>query len=457
MKTFGIDAIDYYIPPISLPIEELANARKIEAAKLEFGLGLKQMSVPDVDEDTASMAANALLQLIQNNNIDPRKIGRIYLGTESGLDASKPSATYAVGAVEEKLKNKYGERCFKNCDVVDLTFACIGAVDALQNCLDWVKNGDKRKAIVLASDVAKYELNSPGEYTQGAGAIALLINENPSILEVKDQWGIAMESVGDFFKPRRLIKNKDLKNIKINDFINSEKEEIEIYFEEPVFDGYYSNECYENRVTEALEHFKSISKINYLKDWDHLIFHLPYAFHGRRMILDLWMNWLKENNLFSTLEDEIGYYTKEDKSTWRKSAAKSSLFKTFIKNKIKSGEKASSMIGNMYTASIFMSLLSFLIESAKNDLKIENKYIGFLSYGSGSKSKIFQGQIQKKWKSKINHLSLFKDIDNRASIDFITYEKLHNKSIKEPICKKETISLKSVEVKENKSGYRIYN
>ena len=363
MKTFGIDALDYYIPPISLPIEELANARKIEAAKLEFGLGLKHMSVPDVDEDTASMAANALLRLIQNNNIDPRKIGRIYLGTESGLDASKPSATYAVGAVEEKLKNKHGERCFKNCDVVDLTFACIGAVDALQNCLDWVKNGVKRKAIVLASDVAKYDLKSPGEYTQGAGAIALLINENPSILEIKDQWGIAMESVGDFFKPRRLIKNKDLKNIKINDLINSEKEEIEIYFEEPVFDGYYSNECYENRVTEALEHFKSISKINYLKDWDHLIFHLPYAFHGRRMILDLWMNWLKENNLFSTLENEIGFYTEEDKSTWRKSAAKSNLFKTFIKNKIKAGEKASSMIGNMYTASIFMSLLSFLIES----------------------------------------------------------------------------------------------
>ena len=88
MKKFGIDAIDYYVPPIALPIKELAKARSIDASKLEFGLGLKSMAITDKDEDTASMAANALLRLILNNNIDPRKIGRIYLGTESALDAA---------------------------------------------------------------------------------------------------------------------------------------------------------------------------------------------------------------------------------------------------------------------------------------------------------------------------------------------------------------------------------
>jgi hydroxymethylglutaryl-CoA synthase len=41
--------------------------------------------------------------------------------------------------------------------VVDLTFACIGAVDALQNSLDWVRMGEDRMAIVIGSDVAKYE------------------------------------------------------------------------------------------------------------------------------------------------------------------------------------------------------------------------------------------------------------------------------------------------------------
>lgn len=457
MKKIGIDAIDYYVPPIALPIKALAEARNIEAAKLEFGLGLKSMAITDTDEDSASMAANALIKLILNNNIDPTKIGRIYLGTESSLDAAKPSATYAVGVVERKLKNKFGERCFKNCDVVDLTFACIGAVDALENCLDWVRNKEGRLAIVIASDVAKYELNSPGEYTQGAGAIGILIKENPAILEIKDQWGVAMESVGDFFKPRKLLKNSDLKDVQIKDFLETKKQEIEIYSEEPVFDGQYSNLCYKTRIEEALEHFQKKYNPNYLNDWEHLIFHLPYAFQGRRMILDIWLNWLKENNIFSSLEEEIGPLNKEEFKTWKKAASKSKLFKAFIFNKIEAGEKASSLIGNMYTASIFMSFLSLLSESLSNTKNIEGDTVGFLAYGSGSKSKIFQGEIQKNWSTKIKHLDLFKSISSRKEIDFETYEKLHNKEITDPIIDKESISLERIESIENKTGYRIYN
>ena len=113
-NNIGIDAIDFYVPPIGLKISDLAIARNIEPAKLEKGLGLKSMALMDVDEDAASMAANSLYKLIANNNIDPKSVGRIYLGTESALDAAKPTATYAVGMVEEKLAKQHGLRCFKN-------------------------------------------------------------------------------------------------------------------------------------------------------------------------------------------------------------------------------------------------------------------------------------------------------------------------------------------------------
>ena len=36
---FGIDAIDYYLPNIALPIVSLAEKRDIIPAKLEKGLG----------------------------------------------------------------------------------------------------------------------------------------------------------------------------------------------------------------------------------------------------------------------------------------------------------------------------------------------------------------------------------------------------------------------------------
>ena len=215
MKKVGIDSISFYVPNIYLSIEELSASRDLEFEKLNKGLGLNKMSIPDIDEDPATFAANALIDLIEKNNINLKSIGRIYMGTESALDSSKPTCTYATELVEKYFEPKYGKRCLKNCDVSDITFACIGGVDALQNSLDWVSNNHGRKAIVVCSDLSKYELNSTGEYTQGAGAVALLVSEDPSIISINNQWGVATKSEKDFFKPRRTFHKKEL----INDFI----------------------------------------------------------------------------------------------------------------------------------------------------------------------------------------------------------------------------------------------
>ena len=169
------------------------------------GLGLAAMAIPDVHEDTATMGANAVCRLIDRNGIDPRKIGRIYLGTESALDGAKPTATYIVDMLTHRYGERFGEDCFRGCDVVDMTFACIGAVDALHNTLDWVARGgeeEDRMGIVVFSDNAKYDLESSGEYTQGAGGGALLVRHNPRLIVVPDRWGVSTTPVHDFFKPR---------------------------------------------------------------------------------------------------------------------------------------------------------------------------------------------------------------------------------------------------------------
>ena len=62
----GVEAASYYIPHLYLEIKELANQRNIDPLKLEKGLGLHKMAMPDVHEDTATMAAEALLKLIQD-------------------------------------------------------------------------------------------------------------------------------------------------------------------------------------------------------------------------------------------------------------------------------------------------------------------------------------------------------------------------------------------------------
>ena len=470
MRLIGIDAISFYVPKIYLSIKELSKNRDLEYEKLSKGLGLEKMSIPDSNEDPSSFAANALIDLFIKNKINPNEIGRIYMGTESALDSSKPSSTYATDLVEQYLEKDFGKRSLKNCDITDMTFACIGGVDALQNSLDWISSNTGKKAIVVCSDLSKYSLNSTGEYTQGAGAVALLLSENPSILSIENQWGVATKSENDFFKPRRtfekkklineIIKNLDLdlsesefeKKFSESPFWSDQNERIEVHKEEPVFDGQYSNECYIDRMDEAFKHFSSFKKIDFLNQWNHLIFHLPYAFHGRRMIFNNWLSWVRKDEKMKDLIEEIGEDSSED---WIKKAYKSDLYKDFIRKKIMPGELASSEIGNMYTASIFMSLLSMLSHQLQNSNNIIGNKVGFISYGSGSKSKIFNGTIMNGWKEKIEPVNLFDHLSNRKEISFQIYEDLHSNKNIDPITN-HSIRFSHLQDSPNSEGYRKY-
>ncbi|UZT99537.1 hydroxymethylglutaryl-CoA synthase [Chryseobacterium fluminis] len=425
--TFGIEAASYYVPSLYLEIKHLAEKRGIEPAKLEKGLGLHKMGLPDVHEDAATFAAEALLKLIKDYNIHPKEISRIYLGTESALDAAKPTASYAMQMVEKVLEEDFGARCLRNCDVVDLTFACIGAVDALHNSLDFVRVNPDKKAVVIASDYAKYELASSGEYTQGGGAVAVLVSSEPNLIEIENNWGVATESVFDFFKPRRHFKKEELTNAPENF-----PEKIEVFTDEPVFDGQYSNQCYQDRIREAYQHYKDVTgKDKPYQDWKYLIFHLPYAFHGKRVFTEIY-----------SLENGISFETPEE----QKAVAKSENYIRFINDKIEKSQRASSEIGNMYTASIFMALLSALQTSFNENEELSGQEIGFLGYGSGSKSKVFAGRMSQNWKSVVEKWNLFEELKNRTAIDFDTYEKLHRKQLEISVNKNyKGFGLKSVE------------
>ena len=477
MKKVGIDSLSYYVPSLYVDIEELAQKRNIPSEKLVYGLGLKKMATPDFDEDAASIAANSLFKLISENNINPKEIGRVYLGTESGIDSSKPTSSYVVEILEKVFADKYGDRCFKNCDIVDLTFACAGAVDALQNCCDWVRNGDNRKAVVIASDIAKYELNSTGEYTQGAGSVSMLICEDPSIISFNGSWGVSTKGIGDFFKPRRQYKksnilieaakilNKDISQDEADELLEKSQSKfwsdsndiIEVYKEEPVFEGQFSNESYKARVYEAIEDFNSQNKRNILKEWESVIFHLPYAYHGRRMITDKWIEWMEINGDSELIYSEVGKPVSNLDKDWIKKVSKSNVYKNFVEQKIAPGEKASSEIGNMYTASIFMSFISSLNEAISDGKDLNNKKIGFISYGSGSKAKIFEGTIQNKWINQIKKIKLFQNLDSRKKISIDIYEKLHRRKISSNINNNQgIIKLKSIDNGEFTEGLRNY-
>ena len=461
---YGIDDVSVYIPNVYLSVAELARHRQIDKAKLETGLGLKKMALADVNEDVVTMAAEATLDLISKNQLSAHSINRIYVGTESSVDGSKPIASYILGIVNQYYASHGISNALKHCDTVDMTFACIGAVDALQNALDWIRLHPDKKAIVIATDIAKYDQDSTGEYTQGAGAIAMIIAQKPRLVAIENEWGIASSCEHDFYKP--IHKEVDPNEMVTSNGVPSKvlaKKTISIHKDTPVYDGPYSNICYQDRITEAFQHlFRSReSAWSPISEWSRLIFHLPYAFHARRFFVRIyvqeliraktWDLFLDRNNLEAYRGVDLDSMDQDSYARLLKMVRKTTDYQYLVREKIEKGERASSEVGNIYTGSIFLSLLSTLEADYHDATPMEGTKIGFFAYGSGSKSKVFWGIVQPDWKKMIQRIKLFESLSSRQKIPFHLYDYLHREKLSQ------ALSIRSTSVYLDQVGFTETN
>jgi hydroxymethylglutaryl-CoA synthase len=105
-----------------------------------------------------------------------------------------------------------------------------------------------------------------------------------------------------------------------------------------------------------------------------------------------------------------------------------------------------------------MGFLSTLAYYQNANIDVANEKFGFLAYGSGSKSKVFEGTIQSNWKEALAEVKLFETLEQSFEIGLETYEKLHKKEQKQSIQspKKEWI-LEKIETEiPNLTGARYY-
>ena len=438
MPTYGIDDLSLALPALYLPIEDLANARDIEPAKLRHGLGLINMALCDVDEDVITLAARATIELIVKNNLTPTDIGRIYIGTESSVDGSKPIASYVLGLVKHHFESKAIDTAGLNrCDVVDLTFACIGAVDAMHNSLAWLHTpaAEGKVAIVVATDDAKYELDSTGEYTQGAGAVAVLLKAEPRLMSIDLAVGVSSCDEHDFFKPLRLRRTPSDTNDQTVDMLTVEHKET------PIFDGPFSNKTYTSRIVEAYKHYKEQHASTTLAGHAKYIFHLPYSYHGRRIFPELYFQELKELGQYDDYLENHSLTPPDstlDKDTYKgelraflKARTKTTDFKALLADKITQGEQLSSEVGNVYTASIFLALMSTLWHAKEEDLA--GQEVLFLAYGSGSKAKVFAGNLMPSWKQVANQWPVNDQLKARTAVSFDEYVDIRCHKVDTPV------------------------
>ncbi len=450
-RLVGIDDAAVYVPRLYIDMDEFAARRGLNPEHLKKGIGMQQMAVPDAHEDAATMAANATLELLKKNDVRPSQVGRIYVGTETMDDKSKPIASKVVGMLEEV----YGKGSFAHVDGVDHVFACIGATYALENTLDWIRSGRNRGryGVVIATDIAKYDLKSEGEYTQGAGAVAMLLSENPRLLAVEDAVGTCIKHERDFYKP--------------------------LDRETPVVDGKYSIAVYLDAMKTAyLSYVKQFIEQHGLKlgpneapsDYAHyLAFHLPFPEMATQAAAYFFIHEWRDLERWKQIEKEIGPlpprrdYSVEELLTdeyrqFRKKFSSSTAFKQVYAEKVYPSTIAGRRIGNSYTASLYVSFLSILdSEYTKKDLF--GRRVGFASYGSGASAKLFAGVFQEGYREVAERVNLFKKLDERVKIGFDDYERLHeskpgeSKSILQP---KSEFAIVNVGCTEVDHGFRYY-
>lgn len=354
----GIDQIGFYTPNKYIKMEDLAHARGEDPNKYLIGIGQKEMSVADQTQDAVSMGINATLDYFAQ--IDQDQLGLLIFATESGVDQSKSASLF----VKSALKMKAQVRTF------EIKEACFGLTAGLMTARDYVRAHPHHSAIVIGSDIARYGLKTPGEVTQGAGSISLLIKADPRILAFNDGSSVYSEDINDFWRP--------------NDHRTA------------LVQGKYSIQVYLDFFRRTFGAYKKERKWQ-TQDFSALLYHLPYTKLG-----------FKANSLAIADEDE---------------ATKKRLAATFAASKELSGQ-----VGNVYTASLYLSLLSLL-----NTKKMEpNSLLGLFSYGSGAMAEFYSGNLVDGYEKQLQPAREKDLLSRRQYLTIPEYEKIFTAALSDP-------------------------
>jgi len=423
----GIDDIAIYIPRLYLDAGDFAKARGLDPEKLERGLGIGQMAIVDTNQDPACLAANACLRVMQKNKLTPDKIGRLYVATESAFDESKAMNSYVIGMLEQV----YGEDTFGHCGGIECKFACVSGSYALYDNTNWIRAGEAedKYALVVVSDIAKYDLGSSGEVTQGAGAIAMLLKDNPRLLSFDPKvTATSIKNEYDFYRP--------------------------FGKETPIVHGQYSNLLYLIQVKNALIDYKRKVKktgLIKLKDGetildhvDYLNMHLPYSNMGKKALAYLVRHEWRDLPRWKKIIEEIGMeepVPKDPRGTiesvledaefmgkdhqFTKLFTNTEKYVELYESKLASSLIASKMIGNLYTASLYLGFRSSLEFEYQKGVNLNGKRVGFCSYGSGASAMIFSGVIQPEYEQIVKQMNLEEEIGPRTKLSLDEYEELH--------------------------------
>ncbi|MFC9433056.1 hydroxymethylglutaryl-CoA synthase [Nocardia sp. NPDC057030] len=354
MKTtpVGIHDLSFATTSYVLDHAVLAQQLGIDVDKFYLGIGQEAMSVPAADEDIVTMAAAAAAPIIERHGAE--HIRTVLLATETGVDQAKAAGLYLHPLIGLTPATR----------VVELKQACYSATAALQFAAALVARDPAQQVLVIATDIARYDLDTAAEATQGAAAVALLVTADPAILRLEPRTGLYSADVMDFWRPN--------------------------YRTTAVVDGKTSISAYLTAAENAWTDYRRQGGRE-LDEFAAFCYHQPFTKMARKA-----HRHLLESQGASASAREIDAATQH----------------TTIYNRA---------IGNSYTASLYLGLAALLDHAGD----LTDRPIALISYGSGCVAEFFGATVTPGYRDHLRTAANSEALSGRKPIEYARYRALH--------------------------------
>jgi polyketide biosynthesis 3-hydroxy-3-methylglutaryl-CoA synthase-like enzyme PksG len=370
MMNIGIEAMNAFGGSVYLDVTELAQVRNLDSARFS-NLLMKEKAVALPCEDPISFGINAAKPIVDAlSEAEKDRIELLVSCTESGIDFGKSISTY--------IHHYLGLN--RNCRLFEIKNACYSGTAGLQTALNFIlgQASPGAKALVVASDISRFIVEDPGEaltadwsyaeLSAGAGAVAVLVSENPYVFQVDvGANGYYGYEVMDTCRPSPDSEAGDA-DLSLLSYLD----------------------CCEQAF---LEYQKRVTDVDYQKTFQYLTFHTPFG----------------------------GMVKGAHRAMMRKFApAKPQAIEADFNQRVMPGMTYCQRVGNIMGATSFLSLAS-TIDNGQFD---SPKRLGCFSYGSGCCSEFYSGVVTPQGQEEQGRLGIKRHLDERYRLSVDEYHKV---------------------------------
>ena len=447
-KSIGISGIAAYVPPFRVWLEDWCGWTDNQWPKIREVVG-RSFRLRGPNQSVYTMAATAVIRLINQYDIDPARVKFLGLGTESSTDNSA-GAIIVKGMVDQALAAQGKPPIARSCEVPEFKHACLGGVYGMKSAIRHLAlDGAGGQAIVVCADIAEYARGTSGEPTQGAGAVAMLLEEDPAIAEVDlvNSGSASDYRVMDFRKPMLRFCGQD----------RSESHQVQDF---PVFNGRYSTTCYIDETLHALNDMyekRRLAPSAYLRSLETVFMHRPY----RRMPETGWAvaylfalgsgspedraelaSYCYEAGIEPALlleemrsKPEVALLADPERVNYEAYPLTMAVFRIFrasrryrreILDKLALGSDTMLDLGNLYTAALPAWIAAGLEQAADENRDLAGREILTLGYGSGDAAEVIPFVVTDRWREATAKIGFGEAMEFAVDLDQAQYVALHD-------------------------------